>query len=123
MFRQKERKYERVIKSQEAQLKVKDSELQVKDSELQGKDHTFKNEIEQLKKEKDTLEAKYLKKLKSSDVKKKNLARYRRKMKALRKKMIAEEAEEIVGKGSSWLPHSREGAKFYFPQFSSLDGE
>ena len=132
MFRQKEKKYERVIKSQEAQLKAKDlelqeknselqekdsklqekdSKLQEKDSELQEKDYAFKNEIEQLKKEKDTLEAKYLKKLKSADVKKNNLARYRRKMKALRKKTIAEEAEEIVGKGSSWLPHSREGPK------------
>ena len=32
-------------------------------------------------------------------------------MKTLRKKTIAEEAEEIVGKGPSWLPHSREGPK------------
>ncbi|TKJ19664.1 MAG: hypothetical protein CEE42_15455 [Promethearchaeota archaeon Loki_b31] len=125
MFRQKKKKYKRVIKSQEAQLKAKDSELQEKDSELQEKDselqekdselqekdYAFKNEIEQLKKEKDILEAKYLKKFKSTDVKKKNLARYRRKMKTLRKKTIAEEAEEIVGKGSSWLPHSREGPK------------
>ena len=111
MFRQKEVKYKRVIKSQEAQLKAKDSELQEKNSELQEKDYAFKKEIEQLKKEKDILEAKYLKKLKSADVKKKNLARYRRKMKALRKKTIAEEAEEIVGKGASWLPHSREGPK------------
>ena len=85
MFRQKEKKYERVIKSQEAQLKVKDSEFQQKDSELQEKDYTFKKEIEQLKKEKNTLEAKYLKRLKSADVKKKNLAIYRRKMKTLRK--------------------------------------
>jgi hypothetical protein len=111
LFRQKEKRLERVIKSQETQLKAKDSELQEKDSELQEKDYAFKNEIEQLKKEKDILEAKYLKKLKSADVKKKNLARYRRKMKTLRKKTIAEEAEEIVGKGSSWLPHSREGPK------------
>ena len=111
MFRQKGKKLERVIKSQEAQLKAKDLELQEKDSELQEKAYTLKNEIEQLKKEKDTLEAKYLKKLESADVKKKNLARYRRKMKALRKKTIAEEAEEVVGKGSSWLPHSREGPR------------
>ena len=104
MFRQKEKRLERVIKSQEPQLKAKDSELQ-------EKDYTFKNEIEQLKKEKDILEAKYLKKLKSADVKKKSLARYRRKIKALRKKTIAEESEEIMGKGSSWLSHSREGLK------------
>ncbi len=53
MFRQKRKKLERVIKSQVVQLKAKDSELQ-------EKDYAFKNEIEQLKKEKDTLEAKYL---------------------------------------------------------------
>jgi len=107
-----------VIKNQKTQLKAKnlelqekDSELQEKDSELQEKENTYKKEIEQLKKEKDTLEAKYLKKLKSAGVKKNNLARYRRKMKSLRKKTIAEEAEEIVGKGPSWLPHSREGPK------------
>ena len=38
MFRQKRKKLERVIKSQEVQLKAKDSELQEKDSELQEKD-------------------------------------------------------------------------------------
>lgn len=64
-----------------------------------------------MKKEKDTLEAKYLKKLKSAEIKKNNLALYRHKMKALQKKTIAEEAEEIIGKWSSWLPHSREGPK------------
>ena len=132
LFRQKEKKYERVIKSHKIQLKTKDSELQEKDSELQEKDselqekdselqekdselqkkdNAYKTEIEQLKKENDTLEAKYLKKLKATEVKKKNLVKYRRKMKALRKKTIAEEAEEIVGKGSLWLPHSRKEPK------------
>ena len=57
VFRQKEKKYEHVIKSQETQLKAKDSEIQ-------EKDNTYKTEIEQLKKGKDILEAKYLKKLK-----------------------------------------------------------
>ena len=109
LLRQKEMKYEHVIKSQGTQLKAKDSELQEKDSELQEKNNTYKTELEQLKKEKDTLEAKYLKKLTAADIKKNNLARYRRKMKSLRKKTIAEEVEEIVGKGPSWLPHSREG--------------
>jgi len=52
-----------------------------------------------------------LKKVTAAEVKKNNLARYRRKMKSLRKKTIAEEAEEIVGKGPTWLPHSREGPK------------
>ena len=110
-LRQKEKKYEHVIRSQESQLKAKDSELQEKDSELQEKDNIYKIEIKHLIKEKDTLEAKYLKKLKSADAKKDYLARYRRKMKSLRKKTIAEEVEEIVGKGPSWLPHSREGPK------------
>jgi Sec-independent protein translocase protein TatA len=121
LLRQKEKDYEQLIKSQKIQLKTKevelqeknselqekDSELQEKDSELQEKDNTYKK----LKKEKDTLEAKYLKKVTAADVKKNNLARYRRKMKSLRKKTIAEEVEEIVGKGPSWLPHSREGPK------------
>jgi len=114
LLRQKDRKYELVIKSQEAQLKAKDSELQEKDSELQEKDSELQEKekfYKTLKKEKDTLEAKYLKKLTAADVKKDNLARYRRKMKSLRKKTIAEEAEEIVGKCPSWLPHSREGPK------------
>lgn len=104
LFRQKEKKYDLMIKSQESQLKAKDSELQ-------EKDNTYRTEIEQLKKEKDSLEAKYLNKLTAAYVKKNNLAKYRRKMKALRNKTIAEEAEEIVGKGPSWLPHSREGPK------------
>jgi len=118
LFRQKEKKYKLLIKSQKTQIKAKDSklqeknsELQEKDSELQEKDNGYKTKLEQLKKEKDTFEAKYLKKLTAADVKKNNLARYRRKMKSLRKKTIAEEVEEIVGKGPSWLPHSREGPK------------
>jgi len=132
LLRQKEKIYVQTIKRQETQLNAKtlklqekdselqekdselqekDSELQEKDSELQEKDKTYKTEIDQLKREKDTLEAKYLKKLTAADVKKNNLARYRRKMKSLRKKTIAEEVEEIVGKGPSWLPHSREGPK------------
>ncbi|MBD3253791.1 MAG: transposase [Candidatus Lokiarchaeota archaeon] len=118
LFRQKEKKYEQLIKSQKIQicainseLQEKNSELQEKNSELQEKNKTYKTEINQLKKEKDSLEAHYLKKVTAADVKKNNLARYRRKMKSLRKKTIAEEAEEIVGKGPSWLPHAREGPK------------
>jgi len=132
LSRQKEKKYEHVIRSQKNQLKTKDSELQKKsselqekdtelqekdtelqekDTELQEKDNAYKTALEQLKKEKDTVEAKYLKKVTAVDLKKINLARYRSKMKSLRKKTIVEEVEEIVGKGSSWLPHSREGPK------------
>jgi hypothetical protein len=99
------------LQEKDSKLQEKDSKLQEKDSELQDKDDTYKTEVKQLKKEKDTLEAKYLKKLTAADVKKNNLARYRCKMKKLRNKTIAEEVEEIVGKGPSWLPHSREGPK------------
>ena len=110
-FQQKKKNYEHVIKSQEAQLQANDIKLQEKNIKLQEKDNHHKTEIEQLKKEKEILEAKYLKKVKSADIKKNNLARYRRKMKDLRKMTIAEEVEEIVGKGPSWLPHSRDGPK------------
>jgi len=95
----------------ETRLIEKDAELQEKDSELQEKEKALQGQIEQLKEEKESIEAKYLKKVTAADVKKNNLARYRRKMKSLRKKTIAEEAEEIVGKGPSWLPHSRDGPK------------
>ncbi|MHA1689192.1 MAG: hypothetical protein ACTSUN_07635 [Promethearchaeota archaeon] len=61
----------------------------------------FQGQIKQLKKEKELMEAKYLKKLAVAELRKKNLGRYRQKMKVLRKKMIAGEAEEIVGKVSS----------------------
>lgn len=98
-------------KTHEIRLIAKDAELQEKDSELQQKESALQGQIEQLKEEKESIEAKYLKKVTAADVKKNNLARYRRKMKNLRKKTIAEEAEEIVGKGPSWLPHSREGPK------------
>jgi hypothetical protein len=91
--------------------KIHEAHLIAKDSELQQKDSEFQAQIEQLKEEKESIEAKYLKKVTVADVKKNNLARYRRKMKSLRKKTIAEEVEEIVGKGPSWLPHSREGPK------------
>jgi len=85
VFRQKKDQHRREIKSHEAQNK-------------------------QLLEEKISLEAKYLKKLKTADLKRKNLTEYRHKKKNLRKrrKSIAEEAAEIVGKGPSWLPHSRE---------------
>ncbi|MHA1438980.1 MAG: IS66 family transposase [Promethearchaeota archaeon] len=98
-------------KIHETQLIAEDSEFQEKDKELQAKETALQGQIEQLKEEKQLIEAKYLKKVTAADVKKNNLARYRRKMKSLRKKTIAEEVEEIVGKGSSWLPHSRESPK------------
>ena len=84
---------------------------QTKESRYLTKEKELKSEIQRLRAEKASIEAKYLKKLKASDVKKNNLATYRRKMRALRKKSIAEQAEEIVGKGPLWLPHAREGPK------------
>jgi len=83
--------------------------LTTKDTEYVKKETVFQSQIKQLKEEKALVEAKYLKKLKAAEAKKNNLTRYRRRMKELRKKTIAEEAEEIVGKGPSWLPHSCEG--------------
>jgi len=136
LFRQKEKRIEQEIRSQKSGLIAKKVELQEKKVELQEKEELlqekcvelqekeellqekcvelqekeehYKKAMHRLKKEKESLEAKYLKKVTAADVKKNNLAKYRRKMKALRKRSIAEEAEEIVGKGPSWLPHSRE---------------
>ncbi len=92
-------------------IKSHEVQLQEKDFELQEREVAYKTLIEELKEEKASIEVKYLKKLKASEAKKKNLSRYRRKMKELRKKTIAEEAEEIIGKGDSLLPHSCEGPK------------
>ena len=125
IIRRKRKTHKRVIKEQEALLKAKDSEILQKDSEILQKDSEIlqkdsellqkdvlhEKEIVGLKKEKQDLEAKYLKRITAADVRKRNLARYRRKMKNLRKKTIAEEVEEIVGRGPSWLPHAREGPR------------
>jgi cell division septum initiation protein DivIVA len=110
-FRQNEKKHLQVIKSHDVQLQAKDSELQAKNSRHLKREESLEREVKRLKEEKASIEAKYLKKLKAAEDKKQNLAKYRRKMKELRKKTIAEEAEEIVGKGSKWLPHAREGSK------------
>lgn len=93
--------------------KFHESHLIAKDTEYLEKETVFQSQIKQLKEEKASIETKYLKKLKAAEAKKRNLAEYRRKKKSIRKrkKSIAEEAEEIVGKGPSWLPHSREGPK------------
>ncbi|KKM19667.1 hypothetical protein LCGC14_1653290 [marine sediment metagenome] len=92
--------------------KVRQKE-KIHETNLIANNTEFQSQIKQLKEEKASIEAKYLKKLKAAETKKKNLAKYRRKKKNIRKrkKSIAEEAEEIVGKGASWLPHSREGSK------------
>ncbi len=87
------------LKAKDNELKAKDNELKAKNAEFLRKESQFQGQIKQLEKEKELMEAKYLKKLTSAEVKKKNLARYKQKMKALQKKTIAEEAEEIVRKG------------------------
>lgn len=103
LFRQKQKTYERMIKSQKTRLHATRSELQQKELTLQA-------QVERLEQEKASVEAKYLKKVKAAEVKKKNLAQYRHKNKGIRKckKSIDEQIKEIVGKGPSWLPHSRQ---------------
>ncbi|MHA1728589.1 MAG: hypothetical protein ACTSWY_07635, partial [Promethearchaeota archaeon] len=58
----------------------KSSQLKEKNKALKAKDEKFKQQkkkVTSLKKEKAEIEAKYLKKLKAAEVKKKNLAKYR----------------------------------------------
>ncbi|MHA1440208.1 MAG: hypothetical protein ACTSPD_21885 [Promethearchaeota archaeon] len=73
-------KLQQKYKIPEPHLIVKEAELQEKGLELQENHKLFKKELERLKKDKNTLEAKYLKKLTAADVKKNNLYRYRRKV-------------------------------------------
>lgn len=85
----------------------KDMELQTKDSELHKKEKTISLQqiaFKKLKTEKCVVEAKYQKKIKAAEVKKKNLAKYRQKMNDTRS--IRQQAEDIIGKSSKWLPHS-----------------
>ena len=92
----------------DSKLQAKDYKLQVKDYKLQAKDKhiaELKEETANLQMEKDRLEAKYLKKLKAAEVKKKNLAKYHQNKRNTRK-TLAEKVIEIVGAGDKWLPHS-----------------
>src|SRR5271157_3697318 len=69
-------------------------------------------QIAVLQEEKDQLEAKYLKKLKAAEEKKRNLAKYRQGKRDTRKhKSIPDQAAEIVNLGNEWLPHSCSEAK------------
>jgi len=97
-----------------SKLLKKDIELQTKSIELQTKSkelHKTEKKVnlqqvafKKLKTEKCVIEAKYQKKLKAAEVKKKNLAKYHQKKKDTR--TIKQQAEDIVGKGCKWLPHS-----------------
>jgi hypothetical protein len=93
-------------------IKEKDKILKKKDKILKKKEITFMKKIDTLEKDKANIEAKYIKKLKAANEKKKNLAKYRKSKKENRKhKTIAEQVAEIVGAGDEWLPHSSSGPK------------
>lgn len=98
---------EKALLIKENELKLKDNDLKVKDNNLKAKNETISDQqtdLSKIKREKSTIEAKYLKKLKAAEVKKKNLAKYHQKKKDIR--TIKQQVEEIVGKGPKWLPHS-----------------
>ncbi len=81
-------------------LKTKECELESKDRQIKQHDTAY----DELKIEKSVVEAKYLKKLRVAEEKKKNLGKYRQIKKDTRS--IKQQAEDIVGKGPKWLPHS-----------------
>jgi hypothetical protein len=81
--------------------------LLTKDKMLQTKDKTIKRQktkVEKLKAEKVAIGAKYRKKLKAAEVKKKNLAKYHHDKKETRTQK--EQIFDIIGRGQKWLPHS-----------------
>ncbi len=88
------------LQTKRKELKTKNNELHKKEKEISLQQIAFKK----LKTEKCVVEAKYQKKLKAAEVKKKNLAKYRQKKKDIRS--VQQQVEDIVGKGSKWLPHS-----------------
>lgn len=88
-------------------IKEKELELQTKNTELQTKENMLEKQTSKLEKvrtEKAVIEAKYQKKLKAAEVKKKNLAKYHEVKKDTR--TLRQQIEDIVGKGPKWLPHS-----------------
>jgi hypothetical protein len=88
-------------------LYIKDRAILTKDMELNKKEEKIGFQqiaFKKLKTEKYVVEAKYQKKLKAAEVKKKNLAKYRKKKKDIRS--VQQQIEDIIGKGSKWLPHS-----------------
>ena len=104
---------DRELQTKDKKLQTKDKKLQTKDIELATKtqdNKTLKKQVSKLLIEKDKIEAKYVKKIKAAEEKKKNLAKYRKKKRNIRKS-LAEKAAEIVGKGNKWLPHSSSNPK------------
>ena len=88
-------------------LQVKRNELEAKDSELETKEVHIQRQnraYSKLKTEKSMVEAKLQKKLKAAIEKKKHLLKYRQMKKDNRS--VKQQAEDIVGKGPKWLPHS-----------------
>src|SRR4030042_1175312 len=67
----------------------------------------FRQEVARLEKEKAELEAKFLAKVKASEARKANLAKYRQKH-ANTRKGLKEEVEEVVASKDKWVPHARE---------------
>ena len=97
------KKHIKTLQEKDGKLKEKDEKLKEKDGKLKEKDEKLKT----LRKENTEITAKYHKKLKAAEVKKKNQAKYREKKKKTRS--LKEQVEEIVGKGPKWLPHSNSG--------------
>jgi len=103
--------FQQVLLQTKEELHTKNAELHTKllkrDDELQIQEKTINLQqiaFKKLKTEKYMIEAKYQKKLKAAEVKKKNLAKYHQKMKDTRS--IKQQVEDIIGKGAKWLPHS-----------------
>lgn len=88
------------LKTKERQLKAIEKKIKNKESQISQQ----KARNQQLLTEKNVIEAKYQKKVKAAEVKKRNLAKYRQKKKDTRS--VKEQAEDIIGKGAKWLPHS-----------------
>ncbi|MHA1746746.1 MAG: hypothetical protein ACTSWW_12155, partial [Promethearchaeota archaeon] len=96
-----------ILLQAEKSVQTKTEEIEAKNKELEEKEkniHQQQKAFQKLKMEKNVVEAKYLKKLKAAEVKKKNLAKYHQKKKDIRS--IKEQVEDIIGKGPKWLPHS-----------------
>jgi len=99
--------------TREADLLGQIAPLQAEEGQPEvSRDADLLEQIAVLQAEKDQLEAKYLKKLKAAEEKKRNLAKYRQGKRDTRKhKSIPDQAAEIVNLGNEWLPHSCSEAK------------
>jgi len=91
------------------QINALQDALQQKDVELAKQADQLKAQIavvEKIEHEKAVIEARYQKKLKAAEVKKRNLAQYHERKKDTR--TLKQQVEDIVGKGPKWLPHACE---------------